>query len=300
MYDLIIVGSGPAGYSAAIYASRYGLKVLVVTKERGGLLSKIGLIENYPGFKSVSGYKLLSLMDDQVREHGVEIIDDIIESCEVSDDNFVLRSVSKKEYNSRALIIATGSKRRKLNVPGEDRLLGKGVSYCATCDGMFFKGKDVCVVGGSDSAVKEALFLANICNKVYVIYRGDKLRAEPISIKKLEEAKNIEVLYNTNVLEIIGESSVEKVKLDREFNGSKELPVAAVFVEIGQEPNSRLAESLGCELNEKGEVVVDRYMRTSVPRVYAAGDVVDFEFKQVVTAAAQGSIAAWSCYCDLN
>ena len=302
-YDLIIIGGGPAGYSSAIYATRYSLNVLVIVKESGGLITKTHLIENYPGFPSISGIELAKKFEEHIEYYNVKkVFDEVVEIKENINEEtkFEVKTLNGETYFSKGIIFATGSKRRKLNVKGEDEFQGKGVSYCATCDAMFFKNKIVCVVGGSDSAVKEALMLSDHCKKVYIIYRGNKLRAEPINQERIKKKDNIEVIYNTNIVEIKGNLVVEKIILDNKYNDSEELNVNGVFVEIGQIPQSELAKKLSIETNEKEEIIVDKFMRTNKQFVYAAGDVINFDFKQAIVSASQGSIAAWSFYEDLK
>jgi len=299
-YDLIIIGGGPGGYSAAIYAARYNMKTLVIAKERGGLITKTHLIENFPGIITATGFELMDKIEKHVKHYNIPIVDDIVIQAKKEGDNFKLTTQGEKEYIAKSVVLATGSNRRKLNILGEKEFDGKGVSYCATCDAMFFRGKDACIVGGSDSAAKEALMLSEHCKKVYIIYRQQKLRAEPINYDRVIAKDNIEIIYNTNIKEIKGEQVVQKVILDNEYKGSNELELQGVFIEIGQLPNSKIAKDLGCKLNDKDEIIVNREMRTNVQKVYAIGDVTDFKFRQAIVAASAGSISAWSAYTDLN
>ncbi len=300
-YDLIIIGGGPGGLSAAIYAARYNLKTLVIVKERGGLVTKTHLIENYPGYDSLTGPELMGKIEEHAKKYNIEIVDDIVNKIKKEKDLFEMQTLnSKQTYKAKAVILATGSERRKLNISGEKEFDGKGVSYCATCDGMFFRNKEVIIVGGSDSATKEALMLSEHCKKVYIVYRGNKLRAEPINLDRALKKENIEIIYNTNITEIKGEQIVKSVVFDKPYNNLNEFPIQGVFVEIGQIPNSELAKQLGAELNEKGEIIVTREMRTNIKNLYAIGDVTDFTFKQAIVAASAGSIAAWSTYLDLE
>ena len=300
-YDLVIVGGGPGGYSSAIYAARYNMKILVIVKERGGLITKTHLVENYPGFKSLTGFELMDNIENHVNEYGVEIIDDIVvDSKKNKDGEFEVLTESGKSFVTKAIILATGSNRRKLDVKGEKDFDGKGVSYCATCDGMFFRGKDVCVIGGSDSAAKEALMLSEHCKKVYIIYRGDKLRAEPINMNRVLKKDNIEIVYGSNLKEVVGDTVVSGVVLDNDYKGSNKINLQGVFIEIGQIPNSSIAKRLGCDLTSGGEIIVDRTQRTSVEKVYAIGDVTDFAFRQAIVATSAGSVASWSAFNDLN
>jgi thioredoxin reductase (NADPH) len=221
----------------------------------------------------------------------ISYISDEIGSIEQKDDYFVLHSFFQ-QFKARTICIATGSERRKLGIPGEKKFAGRGVSYCATCDGPFFKEKIVCVIGGSDSAAKEALFLAQNTKKVYIIYRGKEIRAEPINKKRVYENEKIEIIYETNVTEIKGENSVRAVV----FDNGKEFKVDGVFIEVGSIPNSDVAKRIGVKTNEKGEIIINRKSETNVPGIFAAGDVADAPFKQAITGVAEGVIAAYSAF----
>jgi len=296
MYDLIIIGAGPAGLAAALYASRYRLNALVLGPVVGGTALEAYNVENYPGFKSISGLELMNKMEEQVTALGVEIIPE--EAREIKRNTHFTLTTESKKHQAKAVILAMGTERRKLNVPGEKELLGKGVSYCATCDAAFFRNKTVAVIGGSDAAAKSALLLAEYASKVYIIYRRTQIRAEPVTVEAVEKNDKIEIIYQTNVKEIKGEKLVEGVVLDNEYQASNFLKVDGVFVEIGAEPNNKLARDLGVELDEAGYVSVDPMQKTNVEGVFAAGDVTNAagELKQIVTACAQGVIAATSAY----
>ncbi len=295
-YDVIIIGGGPGGYSAGIYASRYELKTLIIAKERGGLITKTHLVENYPGFPSLSGTELMKHIEEHVKANNVEIKDDIVESITKENNHFLVKTYSA-EYKAKAVIVATGSEHRKLNVPGEKEYYGRGVSYCATCDGAFFKDKIIGVVGGSDSAAKEALLLSQYGKKVYIIYRREKIRAEPINARRVEENPKIEIIPNTNIVEIKGdEQKLTHVIFDKPYKGSKEFKLDGLFIDIGHIPQNDIVKPLNPELNEKGELVVDKYMKTSVPGLFGAGDNINFSFKQAIVSAAQGATAAYSAF----
>ena len=294
-YDFVIVGGGSAGYPAAIYAARFGLKTIVITKERGGLLTTTHVVENYPGFIRLSGPELMQHMEDHVKDYDVPIVDDEVVDIGKEGDYFIVKA-RESQYKAKAVLLATGTERRKLNVPGEKEFYGKGVSYCATCDAPLFKGKVIGVVGGSDSAAKEALLLAEYGSKVYIIYRGDEIHPEPINMRRVEENEKIEVIPRTNVLEVKGDKFMTHVVLDKPQNGDKNFKLGGLFIEIGHLPQSELAKRLGVKLNQKGEIIIDRLSRTSVPGVYGAGDVADMEWKQAITGAAEGCVAAYSAY----
>jgi len=297
-FDAAIIGSGMAGLTAAIYCRRYMLKVTVFAREPGGLITESALVENWPGEKAISGAELM----EKVRAHaeGLEahFIFGEVESISGRPGEFTVNLSGGAVETAAAVIIASGSDRRKLGVPGEKEFAGRGVSYCATCDAFFFRGKKVAVVGGSDSAAASAELLSRTAEKVYVLYRRDRLRAEPVRVERLERAGNVEIRCRTKVVEILGGDTVTGVKLD----DSTTLAVDGVFVEIGFEPANRLARGLGVKLDEAGFIEVDEGCRTSVPGIYAAGDVTTGtnRMRQLVTAAAEGAIAAESLFEDLK
>jgi len=295
MYDVIIVGGGVAGLAAGIYATRYNLKVLVVSKDMGGLLKLAYVVENYPGLGRSNGLDIMTKMEEHAREIGVEIIEDDVDGVGKEDGYFIVKT-SKDSYKSNTIVLATGSERRKLGVPGEDRFRNKGVGYCATCDAPLMKNKIVGVVGGSDSAVVEALLLAEYAKKVCIIYRGEKVRPEPINGKRMLAMKNIEIIPFTNVLEIRGDKMMNRVVLDKPYNGNKELKLDGIYIEVGIVPNNALAKKLGVELDKDGYIIIDKASRTNVAGVFAAGDVTNSGWKQAIIAAAQGSYAANSVY----
>ncbi len=300
-YDLVIAGGGIVAFASSIYAARFAMKTAIVGDMLGGAIVMTDKVENYPGFKQISGIELFNRIKDHALSYDVSVYEEKVK--EIAKENstglFKIRT-DKKELTAKAVIIATGTERRKLNVPGEKEFNGNGVHYCALCDGYLYSDKVVAVIGGSDSAVKEALILSGYASKVYIIYRGEQLRAEPINLKKLKSSNNIEVITNTNVLEIKGTDVVSSVVLDNSYNGSKELKLDAVFIEIGHVPMFSLAKKLGINLNEKGEIIVDRESRTNITRVYAAGDVTDIRFKQAITGVAQGINAVFSAYNDIK
>lgn len=297
MYDVIVLGSGPAGLSAAVYSRRYEMKTLVIGKGYG-MISEAHEVENYLGFKNISGLELSKKFTEHAKSLGAEIVREEILKVEKKEEGFVVTTENGK-YESKTVIYALGGVKRKLGVPNEEKFKGKGISYCATCDAAFFKDKVVAVTGGSDSAAMAALLLSKIAKKVYIIYRRGKLRAFPSLIKKIEEKENVETIFNTIIKEVEGDSSVEKIITEnRETGEIKEIKVDGVFVEYGYEPNSYLAEELGVKLSEKGRIVVDENMRTNIEGFFAAGDVTtgSGRFDQVITAAAEGAIAARSAH----
>ncbi|RMD45457.1 thioredoxin reductase [Candidatus Pacearchaeota archaeon] len=293
--DVLIIGSGVSGLAAAMYSGRFDLKTIVVGDTPGGVITLTNEISNYPGFKNLTGTELADKIREHALEYGVEIFTDKITKVSGSYGNFISES-SDSRFLSKTVIFATGTKARKLNVPGEDDFFGRGVHTCALCDGPFYKDKTVAVVGGSDSAAKEALLLTEYAKKVYIIYRGEKIHPEPINEKRVKENQKIEIITNTNIVEIKGEKNVSRVVLDREYNGDNELKLDGLFIEIGHIPLSYVAEQMGVLLNEKNEIKINRNSETNIEGVFAAGDVVDSAFKQAITGVAEGVTAAWSAY----
>lgn len=290
-YDLIVLGGGPTAIGCAIYAARFALNVLIVGKTFGGLIATTHLVENYPGIASTSGQGLMDMFKEHMNSLNIPYISDEIRSIEKADDHFILHSFFQK-FKVYTVCIATGSERKKLGIPGEEEFAGRGVSYCATCDGPFYKDKVVIVVGGSDSAAKEALFLSQNVKKVYIVYRGEEIRAEPINKKRVYENDKIEIIYNTNIVEIKGDTSVKSVI----FDNGKEFDINGVFIEVGSIPNSDLAKRISVKINEKDEIMINRKSETNIPGIFAAGDVADAPFKQAITGVAEGVIAAFSAF----
>jgi thioredoxin reductase (NADPH) len=302
IYDVAIIGAGPAGLSASIYASRYKLKNIVFGKQMGGTIADAHKVCNYPGVGDITGLELGSKMYEQAKKNGADMSYESVVSIEKEGDLYKLETDTKKEIIAKTIILATGTKRNKLAVPGEDEYLGKGVSYCATCDAMFYKDKVVGVVGGSNAATMAATMLASVAKQVYIIYRGTALRGEPAWIDDVMSKKNVEIILTTVVTEIEGEDRVERVKLSKEFNGSQYLDVDGLFIEIGSEPNADLPIKLGVELDEKHYIVVKDDQSTSMEGIWAAGDATtnSNKLQQVVTAVGEGAVAANSIYSYLK
>jgi len=297
MYDLVIVGLGPAGLTAAIYAARYTLRTLVIGSSSGGQVAESGRIENYPGFKQITGSELAQKMIEQAKSFGVEIVRGEVLSIKNQGGRFRV-SVGERVYKSRAVILAIGVEPRKLDVPGEVELIGKGVSYCALCDAPLFKDKVVAMVGGGDSALDGALELAEHAQKIYLIHRREDFRAKPDFVKRVRENPKIELVLNTKVTQIKGGTRVESVALDTSHHGQSELSVEGVFIEIGNLPPRKLSEDLGLKSDEVGYIEVSDDMSTSLTGVFAAGDITTGSngMKQIVTACAEGALAAQSVY----
>jgi thioredoxin reductase (NADPH) len=294
-YDLIIVGAGPAGLTSGVYAGRFLLKTLILGEVQGGTITEAHKVCNFPSQKDIIGRELGTKMFEQVKELGVELI-----SCQVHDvkkfeEGFKVKT-SRGEYFSKKVVIAIGREKQKLNVPGEKEFLGKGVSYCATCDAAFFRNKVVAVIGGSNSALTAALLLTEYAKEVYIIYRKESFfRAEPAWVKQVEENEKIKVLFNSDIKEIVGKGKVENVILD---SGEK-LSVDGVFVEIGSVPNEDLSKKIGLE-TEGGYIKVNKKQETNIFGIYAAGDITDNPLKQVVTACGEGAVAANSAYEEIR
>lgn len=293
-YDIIIIGAGPAGFSAGVYSARYRMKTLILGELSGGLASEAHKVCNFPSQEEISGFELMNKMKSQVKNLGVEVKPEKVLSIE-KKDLFVVKT-RKGEYLGKKLILATGSVRKKLELEREKELTGKGVSYCATCDAGFYKDKVVGVVGGGNAALTSALLLAKYANKVYVIYRRDKLcKAEPAWIEEVKKEGKIEVIYNTNVTKLIGEEKLEEIEL----NKKDKLKVDGLFIEVGSVPQIKLAEELGVEIDCE-YIRVDKEMKTNVAGIFACGDVTNNPLKQIITACGDGAVAADSAYREIG
>ncbi|HUW24859.1 MAG TPA: FAD-dependent oxidoreductase [Patescibacteria group bacterium] len=304
-FDTIIIGSGLAGLTASIYASRYKMANVVIGKLPGGTITLAHKVENFPGFTSITGMELARNVIMQVKALGAEILPDEVVKVKVVEASgkiphfFSVATEKGGEFEAQTLIATTGTERRQLGVPGEKEYLGKGVSYCTHCDAPFFKGKTVAIVGGSDAAVGGAIHLSGFGQRVYIIYRKSELRAEPIWVEEALNNPKVEVIYNTNVLEILGDGNkVTGVKLDNPYKELTQLPLDGVFIEIGGVPASSFLLPLGVELDENGYVKVNEKMETNVSGVFAAGDFTaqSLVLQQAITACAQGAIAASSAF----
>lgn len=291
--DLIILGSGPAGWSAALYAARAELSPLVLTgMTLHGQASTTHAIENYPGFpEGVGGTELGELFQAQAERFGAEVVIDTATEVDLSSAPYRIKTYGK-EYEAKSLIISTGADPKKLNVPGEKNLTGRGVSYCATCDGWFFKGKDIVIVGGGDSAVEEGIFLTRFVNSVTIIHRRGELRASAILQKRAFDNPKIKFMWDTEVIEILGEDAVEAVRVKNNKTGQENVhETNAVFMAIGHRPNSDLFAGQ-LEMDSHGYIVTNQKMETAVPGVFAAGEIADPIFRQVITSAGMGAAAA--------
>ena len=300
-FDIIIIGAGPAGLTAGLYAGRQNSKALVIDKGlAGGLGSEVPMMENYPGFDLISGMELISKMKPQCEKFSEIRENQIIEDIEKRDEGIYIKTKSSvsddfNEYLTKSVILATGASHRHLNVPGENEFLGRGVAYCATCDGMFFVNRNVLMVGGGNSAAQEALYLKNIGCNVKIVHRRDSLRCEH-RLEELLQEKGVEILWNSTIKEIKGDMAVNSVTLVRD-GVEEEYETDAVFVAIGDEPSNGLAKQLGVELDENGYIITDKSQSTNVSGVYAAGDITG-GVKQWIVACGEGAVAAISAYQD--
>ena len=291
MYDVVIIGAGPAGLSAGIYACRGGLKVAIIeNKSVGGQAQTAADIQNYPGIKSTSGFNLCYTMMNQCMEFGAEFVFDSIASVSLIDKTKAIGLASGKVVEAKNVIIASGANARKLGVPNESKFIGKGVSYCATCDGAFFKGKTVAVIGGGNTAAEDALYLEKLAKKVYMVHRRDTLRADDILVKRLEKS-NVEIVWDSVVENLGGKDKITQLTLKNvKTNALTTISVDGMFVAIGQTPNSQGFENVS--LSNGGYIITDENMHTNIDKVYAVGDVREKSLRQVVTACADGAIAA--------
>ena len=302
-YDAVIVGQGAAAYAAALYAARYQMRTIVIGEMFGGETATGGLIENYPGYPEIDGYDLMLKFREQAEKYEVPVVEDKVESIDRTAHCFEARTSSGETYRGTTVILAVGRERRKLGLQHEDEWTGRGVSFCSTCDAPLHRGNVVAVVGGGDAAVKGAVLLSKYAERVYIVYRGAAFtRPEAANLRLLEGSANVERLFNTNVIRLKGDDSLSGIVLDQEVNGSAELTVNGLFIEIGADPRTELARQLEIQLNDRDEIIVDKAMRTNVHGVFAAGDVTDAggELKQTLTAAAQGALAATAAYADVS
>ncbi|WP_297898388.1 thioredoxin-disulfide reductase [Methanobrevibacter sp.] len=298
-YDIVIIGAGPGGLTAGLYAGRQGTKTLLLDKGlTGGSGLMVPSMENYPGFDLIAGMSLIAKMKKQTERNATIYEMEGVESINKTTDGLIIKT-SNNKYCAKSVILATGTTHRKLGVSGEEEFKGLGVSYCATCDGLLYKDKDILMIGGGNSALQEAIFLHNVGCNVTVVHRRDEFRAEKYLQDKLDE-KQIPVIWDSKVEEIKGNQMVESVVLSNTKDGSKEeLKVQGIFVAIGDIPSSDLAKELGVNVNKYNQIIVDKTQRTNVDNVYAIGDVTG-GVKQWVVACGEGAIAATYAYQDLE
>ncbi|MEM4775532.1 MAG: FAD-dependent oxidoreductase [Sulfolobales archaeon] len=301
VFDVIVVGGGPAGLSAALYAARFSLKVLLVTESIGGTLNEAGVIDDYIGVPDVLGPELAKKFESHVMKYRVPVVIDRVVAVRRIGEEFEVVLQNSGSYRSTSVIIAVGSLRRGLGVPGEDRLKGRGVTYCAPCDAPMFKDKEVAVVGGGNAALQGALLVASYASKVYLVHRRDSFRAFPVYVGLVERNPKIELVLNSVITEIGGTDRVEWIKVKNLVSGeTKEIKVSGVIIEIGSEPPRDFLKSIGLELDEYGYVIVRPGQKTNIEGIFAAGDCTGGPYKkkfdQIVTAVAEGAVAAYSAY----
>ncbi|MFA5207985.1 MAG: FAD-dependent oxidoreductase [Candidatus Paceibacterota bacterium] len=301
-YDLIIIGGGPAGMTAGIYSVRQKLKTLVITKEFGGQMTHKAVdIENYPGFEKIPGFELIAKFEDQMKHKGVEVLNDEVSELKKENNLFTVLTKEGKNIQSKTVIIATGAEPRRLEVKGEEEFLGKGVSYCTTCDGPLFNNKDVAIIGGGEAGFEAALFLNSYANKIYILEYGESIRAGKEIQDKASLLEKISVTTSAELLEIKGKDFVNQIVFkDRKTGEEKTLNVEGVFVQAGYEPATSFLKDL-VELNERKEVVVNfETFETKTPGLFAVGDVNSQKVKQIVVACGQGAVAVINAYKYIN
>lgn len=296
IYDVIIIGAGPAGMTSAIYASRANLSVLMIEKKYpGGQMLSTGEIENYTGYEEISGPELSEKMFEHSKKFGTEFAFGEITDIKV-ENNLKILTAGEKTFKAKTVIIATGTEARLLGIPGEQEFASRGVSYCAVCDGAFFRNKNVVVIGGGDSAIEEALYLSNLVSKVTIVHRRDELRAQKILQNRAFEKANIEFVWDSVPIEIKGERKVNSISIKNvKTEDITEISADGIFIYIGMNPQTSIFENLDI-LDEHGYIPTDEHLATKIPGIFVAGDVRQKEIRQVVTAASDGAIAAQSAY----
>ena len=288
MYDIIIIGAGPAGLTAALYARRAGKKVLVLeAKNYGGQIVNANLVENYPGIPQISGFDFATNLYNQVKKLNTEIKFETV--TRIQEDKTVI--TNNNNYKAKAIILATGAENRKLNINKETEYIGKGVSYCATCDGNFYKNKIVAVVGGGNTALEDAIYLSNIAQKVYLIHRRDSFRGEATYLNEIKKKKNIEIILNSNIIELQGEDKLQSIIIKDNQDNTKTIDLNGLFIAVGQSPKNEIFANL-IELDKAGYIISEDGVHTNIKGIYVAGDARIKQLRQLTTAVSDGSIAA--------
>jgi len=302
-YDFIVLGAGGTGLAAAMYAARLGLKTLVLGYSHGsefpigGIITTTNIVENYPGFIRLSGEELAKKIEEHAKSYDLVEIKEEKASAVKKQGNYFSVKTETNDYFGKTVLFATGTKWKKLDIKGGKEFENKGVNYCALCDGPLFRNKTVAVIGGSDSAAKDALVLSEHASKVYIIYRGNEIHPEIVNMGRIKANKKIEIINNTNLTEIRGDKSLKSVILDKPYKSSNELKLDGIFVAIGHIALSDLAKPLGVKINKSGEIIIDhKTSETNIAGIFAAGDVADKPFKQLITGVAEGCTAAYSAY----
>ena len=296
MYDIIIIGAGPAGLTAALYAARANKKVLILeAKVYGGQIVNASLIENYPGIADISGFDYATNLYNQVKKLGCDIKYQTV--IRIDDDNMVVTNTDK--YHAKAIILATGASNRKLNIPLEDKYVGKGISYCATCDGHFYKDRVVAVVGGGNTALEDAIYLSDLASVVYLIHRRDEFRGEGKYIDEINKKSNIKLILNSNVTKIIGEENLNSIEVTDNSNKKNIIDIDGLFIAIGQDPNNQIFKGL-IDLDDNGYIISSDGVHTNRDKIYVAGDAREKDLRQLTTAVADGAIAATVAIKEIN
>ncbi len=296
MYDLIIIGAGPAGFTASVFAVRREMKTLIISRDVGGQIIWANEIENYPGFKNISNFDLINRLKEQSLAFGVELKENEVKRLKKNSDSSFSVFTSQETLLTKTLILALGLVPRRLNIPGEKELNGKGISYCANCDGPFYRNKTIAVLGGGNSAFDAAEVMSKIAKKVYLIHRRDEFKAFDSLIKEVKERKNIEIITEAQIKLIIGKERVESlVYQDKKTGQDKELQVQGIFIEIGRIADTQLVKDF-VDLDDYGQIIVDKNQMTKTVGLFAAGDVVSGNYKQITVASGQGTIAALAAY----
>ena len=296
MYDIIIIGAGPAGLTAALYAARANKKVLILeAKVYGGQIVNASLIENYPGIADISGFDYATNLYSQVKNLGCDIKYQTV--IRIDDDNTVITNTDK--YHAKAIILATGASNRKLNIPLEDKYVGKGISYCATCDGHFYKDRVVAVVGGGNTALEDAIYLSDLASVVYLIHRRDEFRGEGKYIDEINKKSNIKFILNSNVTKIIGEENLNSIEVTDNSNKKNIIDIDGLFIAIGQDPNNQIFKGL-IDLDDNGYIISSDGVHTNRDKIYVAGDAREKDLRQLTTAVADGAIAATVAIKEIN
>ncbi len=302
LYDLIIIGGGIVGLGSAMYAGRLQMKTLVLSGTKYGTIALTDVVENYPGFKRITGFELAQKMEEHALDYSkyVEILDEKADKVEACGNSWLVY-VGKKKYNAKTVLFATGTEIKKLGVPGEAEYWNKGGHSCDLCDGPIYQDQIIAIVGGSDSAAKEALLLTQFAKKVYIFIRGTALKPEPVNGERVKKSAKIEGVTATKITEIKGDGKkITKLVLDKPYKESKEFQVGALFLEIGHIPLSSLAKEIGVKTNAHDEIMINRNSETNVKGIYAAGDVADTSFKQAITGVGEGVAAIYSAYKYIN
>jgi len=296
MYDTIIIGSGPAGYTAGIYAARREMKTLIIGKEPGGQLIWASEIENYPGFKKIENFELITKMQEQVKSLGVEIISDEVRKIDREEDGTFTLNTSNKTYQAKTVIIAMGLSPRRLEIPGEKEFNARGVTYCANCDGPFYRNKAVVVIGGGNAALDAAEVLSKIASNVYLVHRSEQFRGFEALVDEVKRKENVEIILDSEIKEISGQEKVNKITvINNKTKEERSIDVEGVFIEIGRIASTDLVESFA-ERDVKKQILVDEKCRTKTEGFFACGDVTQVPFKQITIACGQATIAALAAY----